>query len=222
MINRPRLNFVWVVILLQVALINAHNLMALTLYCIYAWLGGVGKSNPDVINQSVRATPLAARHLIALCPRLCWGWGYRRISGYLLSSKMTSVSLQNLIGVSLLDYRNFFVPFGDLMACSRSRYDAGAINGLKELTILGVAQWGLALRWWTICALWHYTRGYRTRHPQTYSGAVYFTLMGLFMVWLVTPSAMAFWEFLSPLQLLQFPWRLLGPIAGMSWQSSLD
>ena len=61
-----------------------------------------------------------------------------------------SVNLQNLIGVALLDYRNFFVPLGDLLMIT-PRHDAGAINGLSELTIPRYCSVGISFAWWTIC-----------------------------------------------------------------------
>ncbi len=201
------LKFLWVV-LLQVALINAHNLMALTLtVLVLGWV--IWESLIPIINRRSGQSNWKAT-LITLSA-IILGVGVSASFWLPVILENTSVSLQNLIGVSLLDYRNFFVPWGDLLMFT-PRYDAGAINGLKELTILGVAQWGLALIG-GLSALWLYTRGHRSPHPKNYIGALYFTLLGLFMIWLVTPASAGFWEFLSPLQLLQFPWRLLGPVA---------
>jgi len=206
--DRPTpLNFISVV-LLQVALINAHNLMALTLTALtLGWI--IWESAIPLLNQ--RSGRANWRNTILTLFTIVLGMGASASFWLPVVLENTSVSLQNVIGVALLDYRNFFVPIGDLLTVT-PRYDAGAINALKELTILGVAQWGLALLG-GLSALWLYMRGHRSHHPKTYIGMLYFIIMGLFMLWLVTPSASTFWEFLSPLQLLQFPWRLLGPIA---------
>jgi len=200
------LNFLWVV-LLQVALINAHNLMALTLTGLtLGWI--LWESLLPVFNR--RSGQTNWLHTGILLAAIILGMGASAEFWLPVLLESGSVNLQNLTGVALLDYRNFFVPFDDLLMFP-PRHDAGGVNALKELTILGVAQWGLALIG-GLSGVWLYVRGYRSRHPQTYSGVFYFTLIGLFMIWLVTPSAVTVWKNIRPLQLLQFPWRLLGPI----------
>jgi hypothetical protein len=67
-----------------------------------------------------------------------------------------AVRLANLTGVAgvpELDYRNFFVPLGDLLAFS-PRPDAGAVNGLEHRLHLGVMQWLLALAGTGVCLWW--------------------------------------------------------------------
>jgi hypothetical protein len=59
-------------------------------------------------------------------------------------------NLTNDAGVPELDYRNFFVPPGDLLAPS-PRPDAGAVNGLEHRLNLGVMQWLLALVGVVVC-----------------------------------------------------------------------
>lgn len=200
------LNF-GLVVLLQVVLINSHNLMALTLTALIlawiAWEGGIHHLNRRASRLDWKPPTLA---LLAIL--LGMGASANFWLPVLLESD--SVNLQNLTGVALLDYRNFFVPIGDLLSMT-PRHDAGAINGLSELLIIGVAQWGLALLGLMISG-WMYVRGYRTRHPQTYLGVSFFGLMALVMIFLITPSAVGLWDSLRPLQFLQFPWRLLGPI----------
>ncbi len=200
-------NFITVVVL-QVALIHAHNLMALTLTGLsMAWI--LWETLIPLTNRRSGQAYWQASILAMLAILLGMGVSAGFWVPVLLESG--SVNLQNLTGVSLLDYRNFFVPFGDLLAFP-PQHDAGAINGLKELTILGVAQWILALVGLLIPS-WLYIRGVRSRHPQTYLGLFFFTLMAVIMIFLVTPSAGLLWDSVRPLQFLQFPWRLLGPVA---------
>ena len=200
------LNFVWVVIL-QVALINAHNLMALTLTVLtvgwIVWEGVIQKVNFHASRVQWKPSAIAF---------LAVSMGMAVSANFWLPVLFESqtVNLQNLTGVALLDYRNFFVPLGDLLGMT-PRHDAGAINGLSELLIIGVAQWGLAL-FGLIITFLMYLRGYRTRHAQTYLGALFFTVMAVVMIFLMTPSAASFWESFRSVQLLQFPWRLLGPV----------
>lgn len=200
------LNFVWVVIL-EVALINAHNLMALTLTMLMLgwilWESVIQQSNHHASRQRWQPSALAFLAVIL-------GMGVSAGFWLPVLFESESVNLQNLTGVALLDYRNFFVPLGDLLAMT-PRHDAGAINGLSELLILGVAQWGLALVA-LIMTSRMYLQGYRTRHAQTYLGMLFFALMTLIMITLITPFAAGFWESFRAVQLLQFPWRLLGPV----------
>jgi hypothetical protein len=200
------LNFVWVIIL-QVALINAHNLMALTLTGLtigwILWEGIIQQRNYHASRIDWKPSAIAFLAIIL-------GMGVSANFWLPVLLESGSVNLQNLTGVALLDYRNFFVPIGDLLAMT-PRHDAGAINGLSELLILGVAQWGLALVGF-IMASRLYIQGYRSRHAQSYLGMVFFTLMAVVMIFLMTPSATGLWDSLRPLQLLQFPWRLLGPV----------
>ena len=200
------LNFVWVVII-QVALINVHNLMALTLTVLTVgwilWEGVVQQLNIHSSRVHWKPSIIAFFAVIMGMAVSANFW-----LPVLLESE--SVNLQNLTGVALLDYRNFFVPLGDLLAMT-PRHDAGAINGLSELLILGVAQWGLALLA-LVMTFRMYLGGYRSRHAQTYLGTLFFTVMALILIFLMTPSAADFWESFRSVQLLQFPWRLLGPV----------
>lgn len=200
------LNFVWVIVL-QVALINAHNLMALTLTVVtVGWI--LWESIIQWVNYHASRVHWKSSAIALLAILLGMAVSANFWLPVLLESH--SVNLQNLTGVALLDYRNFFVPLGDLLAVT-PRHDAGAINGLSELLILGVAQWGLALVGFVIASRM-YLRGYRTRHAQSYLGMLYFSLVAIGLIFLMTPSAGDFWESFRSVQLLQFPWRLLGPV----------
>ena len=200
-------NFAWL-ILLQVALINAHNLMAVVLTGVtLAWLlleTAIQHINREASRLSPRSSLLA---LLAI------GLGMGVSASFWLPVLLESDSthLENLTVAGLLDYRDGFVRLDELLSAPPIN-DAGAINGLRELKILGPAQWTLALLG-ALSGLWLYIRGYRTAHPQTLLGAALFSLLSLLMLALLLPSAAGIWHGLRPLQFLQFPWRLLGPVA---------
>ncbi len=202
-----RLNFL-AVALLQAALINAHNLMALTLtgICI-AWL--LFETATQHFNREAsQLTPRSA--LLSLLALLL---GIMLAASFWLPVLLESdsVHLENLTASGLLDYHRNFARFGDLLA-SPPIHDAGAINGLRELRVLGVAQWIAALTG-ALGGAALYARGYRTRHPQAFLGALFFGLLALALIFLMTPASASAWAGLRPLRFLQFPWRLLGPAA---------
>jgi len=135
-------------------------------------------------------------------------------------------NLTNDAGVPELDYRNFFVPLGDLLAAS-PRPDAGAVNGLEHRLNLGVMQWLLALGGVVVCG-WRLVatsnqrsasskklsaspHSLTTSHPLL--STLYFALAGLGCIFLMLPQAEGVWSLVRPFALLQFPWRLLGPVA---------
>ncbi|MBN8592903.1 MAG: glycosyltransferase family 39 protein [Anaerolineae bacterium] len=142
-------------------------------------------------------------------------------------------NLTNDAGVPELDYRNFFVPLGDLLAAS-PRPDAGAVNGLEHRLNLGVMQWLLALGGVVVCG-WRLVatsnqrsasskklsavryqpsaspHSLTTSHPLL--STLYFALAGLACIFLMLPQAEGVWTLVRPFALLQFPWRLLGPAA---------
>ena len=125
-------------------LILAHNLMALTLTAwLIAWLLWGG------IVQFIEVYRQTERDWLRFRP---YGMGLVAVgvglglAGYFwipVLLETESVNLSNLTAVALLDFRNFFVPIEKLLSPA-SIHDAGAINGLKELTILGVGNWLLA------------------------------------------------------------------------------
>lgn len=88
--------------------------------------------------------------------------------------------------------------------------DAGAINGLRELPMLGLAQWALAGLGSTM-ALLLYIGGYRTRHPQAFLGTAYFATLAVLLIALTQPAAGGLWSGSPLLQQLRAPSRLLGP-----------
>ena len=196
-------NFI-LLVLLQAALVNAHNLMALTLSAIaLAWIGFetlVQRWNREAGRLDWRPGALAVLALLLGMAASATFW-----LPVLLESD--TVHLQNLTVAGLLDYRHNFVPLGDLLS-PPPIHDAGAINGLSELKIVGIAQWTLALAGGATAG-GLYLRGCRTRHPQAFLGGLFFALLALLLTALTVPRALGLWDALRPLQFLQFPWRLL-------------
>ncbi len=195
-------------VLLQAALINAHNLMALVLTGMtLAWIAF--EAALQYLNRE--ASRLAWRPAVWALLAMALGAGAAATFWLPVLLESDSVHLQNLTVAGLLDYREAFVRLSDLLAAPPI-HDAGAINGLSELKILGLAQWMLALLALAATAAL-YIRGYRSLHPQSFLGILYFTIIALAMLILVLPGALPFWDSFRPIQFLQFPWRLLGPIA---------
>lgn len=201
------LNFV-LVFVSQAALINAHNLMAVSFtVIILVWVifeTGVQFFNREAGRMKTGPNLLAILALVSGTSAAASFW-----LPAILESE--SVQLENLRAPGALHYSGHFVPLGKLLSHTPIQ-DAGAINGLLELRILGVGQWVAALTG-TLGAALLYVRGYRTRHPQTFLGAAFFGLLAITLIFLTMPASRSIWNELRPLQFLMFPWRLLGPAA---------
>ncbi len=186
-------------------LINAHNLMAVVLTGLLGvWL---------VWNSLLVG---ARRAALALGALVC-GVGLAAYFWLPVLIEHNEVQLNNLIVLSELDYRNFFVPLRDLLAFPQ-RLDGGAINGLMPLSHLGPAQWGLALVGVVGVILWRWQK--RATSPLnplsmhregTIHTLVFFAVMGALTVFLITTRSEAIWSAVPQLSFLQFPWRFLGP-----------
>ena len=200
------INFL-IVFLVQVTLINAHNLMAVTFTAIaFAWVVFetlIQQFNRESSQMNARTGALAGLAMLlgGLAAATFW---------LPILLERDSVHLENLIVPGLLDYRGNFLRLETLLS-PPFIHDAGKINGLRELRILGIAQWALAVAGGG-SAMLLYIRGFRTRHPQAFLGTAFFALLVLVLIALMLPEAEGVWSGLRPLQLLQFPWRLLGPI----------
>ncbi len=200
-------NFFWV-FLLQLALIHAHNLVALTLTAIAAaWIvieTAIQRFNREASQMNGRSGLLALLALLlgALGAASLW-----------LPVVVDSESLRMapLANAGLLDHSANFVRLETRLSPAPIN-DAGAINGLRDLPILGVAQWIAALTGALGAALL-YIGGYRTRHPQAFLGAAFFSLLSMALIFFTTPASLSIWESLRALQYLQIPGRLLGPLA---------
>ena len=187
-------------------LIIAHNLMALALTALLcAWLIWNGVAT-HIAGQSLRPYVLAASAVVL-------GIGLAAYFWLPVLLEADTVNLRNLTGVALLDYRNFFVPLADLLG-PMPRPDLGSINGLRNVTVLGLPQWTLALAGFITTLIFIGRQLRAGKHDDALlRQGVYFALLALMLLFLVTLTARPLWETLRFLPLLQFPWRLLGPMA---------
>lgn len=184
-------------------LIITHNLMAVTITVLLAlWL--LWRMLPYVRAGRDALRPFGVAFLAGL---IGIGLGAHFWLPVVLESP--TVNLDNLTGVSLLNYENFFVPLGDLLALPPIA-DDGEINALRNVLTLGVAQWVLALVGFvTVTVLTIRAR----QGTLVFWQALFFGVMALVLIVLITPASAPLWSSLRPLQFLQFPWRLLGPVA---------
>ena len=198
------INFL-LVCLLQVALINAHNLMALTLTAIaFAWVifeTLIQQFNREASQVIARSAAWAALAMLLGILAAATFW-----LPILLEGDAVPLEYRGEV-----DFRGNF-PRLEALLSPPPISDAGAINGLRDVRILGVAQWTLAVAG-AVSALLLYIRGYRSRHPQAFLGSAFFSLLALTLIALMLPAAAGVWSSLRPLRFLQFPWMLLGPTA---------
>lgn len=196
------------VFLLQISLSSAQDSMALLLTAIaIAWVSfetAIQRFNREASQMS------AWSGLLALLAVLL---GIAASATFWLPALLESGSppAEKLANAGLLDEDREFLGLRDLLLPAPIQ-DAAAINGLGERRVLGSAQWMAALMG-ALGAAALYIRSYRTRHPQTFLGAAYFGALALTLICLMTPSAAEIWAGLLSSQLLEFPGRLLGPLA---------
>jgi hypothetical protein len=107
-----------------------------------------------------------------------------------------------VVGPGHFDFRNHFVPLAELLSPSRL-VDMGAVAARYHHN-LGLAQWLLALAGAAALA--------RRGSPQR-RALLFFVLIGVLLVFLMTRASLRVWETLPWLEYLQFPWRILGTAA---------
>lgn len=108
----------------------------------------------------------------------------------------------SVIGHGHFDFRSHFVALTELLAPSRIM-DLGAVAPRYRMNV-GLAQWLLA---GAGSALLIHRRIRRQR------AFLFFGLVSVTLVFLMTSASCFVWEAIPPLAYLQFPWRLLGPAA---------
>jgi hypothetical protein len=196
-------------------LVITHNLMALVLTGLLAgWL--VWHFVADAVTQRLDGQlswQTLWRPYGVLTGALVGGLGLSAYFWLPALGETSAINLSNVTAVPALDYRNAFVALGDLLGFA-PRMDEGAINGLRHILTLGVVQWVLALAGLltTFVMIGHALRRGEHDHPLL-RNAIYFAVMALVMIFLMLPASLFLWDALSPLALLQFPWRFLGPVA---------
>ena len=203
------------------AIILSHNLMAMVFFgLLLVWaLWRLGVSNlvrlrarlpKDVaafaggLLSEGRFPAADVRSIIVLLPLLL-GAGLAAFFWLPVGLERDAVNLTSLIGNgSHFDFRNHFLSPGELFAPSRF-LDWGATEP-DFLFNLGLAQWALALT--GVVAL---VTG-RARRP---GHASFFALAAAILLFMMTPASTFLWESIPLLPYLQFPWRLLGPVAAI-------
>ncbi len=200
-------------------LVITHNLTALSGFgMILAWIAWHGLTR-SVSWRNVRVAGIAA----------VLGVG---VAGYFwlpVLLERGEVKLENLIAVSQLDFRNFFVPLPNLLAFT-PRPDNGAINGLLHQLNMGVAQWTLALAG-VIGIVFLTAKAQRSQREEGVVGAqhiseatapfagtyslramLFFALASLALIFIISPLSTWLWDTFNALAYFQFPWRFLGPL----------
>ena len=174
------------------ALVISHNLMALALTgFLLAW----------VLWEGARR---GRAHLLRGLAALALGVGLTAYFWLPVLAERDAVQLENLVALAELDYRNFFVPLPHLLSLV-PLLDGGALNGLRSLQNLGIAQWTLALAGLAAAAL----LARRTLGRD----ALFFGLMAGALLLLIIPAGDFLWAGPLPLSYFQFPWRFLGPLS---------
>ncbi len=183
--------------LLQAALISTGLVTALVLTgIVVVWLGVetlIQLFNREASQMRARSGALAALALLL----------------GLLASATIWLPMAQADKSAAPEWRVGFLTLEDLLSPPPIQ-DAGALNGLRELSSLGLAQWALA-GLGALSALALYVSGYRTRHPNAFLGAACFSALAILLIALMQPAAADLWSD-SPLQ-LRAARRLLGPAA---------
>ncbi len=194
--------------LLQIGLVNSHNLMAVVLTGMaFAWIAFetlLQWFNREASQMTARGGALAA---------LALALGIFGSATFWLPVVLErdSVQLENLLVASIVGKQWSLIRLETLFSPTPIA-DIGAQIALRPVHALGLAQWGLAGSG-VVTALGLYIRGYRTRHPQTFLGLTCFAVVACLLIGLMLPAAEGLWNGLRPLQFMQFPWRFLGPVA---------
>ncbi len=109
----------------------------------------------------------------------------------------------NVAGPGHFDYHNHFISLSMLLSPSPA-LDFGA-TALRYIYNLGLIQWLLF-----ILAL---IVGIVRRKEVTGKIESFFLTVSAILVFLITPQSTFLWEAFPPAAIMQFPWRLLGPVA---------
>lgn len=115
-----------------------------------------------------------------------------------------------VIGPGHFDFHEHFLSLAELLAPSRV-FDLGATAPHYRYN-LGLAQWLLALP--SLGAFFYLkTRKNSDQTLSSHTGAslLYFILVGVGLVFLMTSASVPVWESVPGVPYLQFPWRLMGP-----------
>lgn len=181
-------------VVLWAALILTHALMALVFSAILvAW----------IVWQLVLLRP-GRSHLKFEMMYLILALGLSAIYWLPFILERNAVHL-SVVGPGQFDFHNHFVAWRDLFAVSPT-LDLGA-TAPRYIRNLGLAQWSLALLVIPVVIRFR-------REPQT-RRLMFFALGSLFLIFLILSPSAFIWERVPLMSFIQFPWRLLGPVAAM-------
>lgn len=176
------------------AVILVHNLMAMVFGALLGawWLWQV-----VVVPRSAEDGPWWAGGLA-----LALGVGLAAFFWLPLILERHAVTLHNLVGGGHYDYRSHFLTLADWLAPSL-RLDWGATEPAYRFN-LGLAQWILGAAGLALGLTWRHA-GRRQ--------LLFWVVAAGFLLFLTLPLSTPLWQLTPLLPYLQFPWRLLGPIA---------
>ncbi len=202
--DAPNLRNFLLVLLLEVALINTHNLSAAFFTgIVFAWLGFEGlvqRLNREASQLDFRGEVWAALALLLGVLAAATFWFPVLLEGH-------TVSLEGLIrDRGSVHWRSL----GALLEIPDQFYSIGRPD-LAESLHVGIAQWTFALAG-AVGALALYVRGYRSRHPNVFLAAIFFFGLSLALIAMMLPWARSLWQSFGPLGYMQYPFRLLAPI----------
>ncbi|MCA9988803.1 MAG: hypothetical protein KDE59_31070, partial [Anaerolineales bacterium] len=182
--------------LLTAAVITSHNLLALVFFALLlAW--GLWQF----------ALPGERQRKLWLLGALGLGVGLAAFFWLPVALEQNEINLSTLLGSGEqdnFDFRNHFLGWRELLAPS-ARLDWGASEP-EFLFNLGIMQWGLA-----IVAI----VGLLTGKERTGRQLGYFALAAVGLIFMMLPLSEPLWSAIPFVEYLQFPWRLLGPVAFM-------
>ena len=182
--------------LFTAAIITSHNLLAMVFFALLlGW--ALWQTSSDWQDRS-------NRWLIAA---LFAGVGLAAFFWLPVGLEQDAVNLNTLLGAGEqdnFDFRNHFLTLGTMLSPSRL-IDWGATEP-EFVFNLGMLQWVLALVGGTALV-----RGRVAQKRQ----AIFFVTAVLGLLFMMLPWSEPIWAALPLIEFLQFPWRLLGPIAFM-------
>jgi len=192
------------VILIEAALINTHNLLAVLFtgvaFAWLAWEGLIQRVNREAGRLDARGDLWAALALLL---------GILAAASFWLPILLErhSITREGLFKDWSISY---WRSLGDLLKMA-DQFFTWARPHSAESYHIGIAQWTYALAG-AGGALALYIRGYRSRHPGAFLAALFFLLLSLALVSMALPWSHPLWHSFAPFRYLQFPMRFLGPI----------
>lgn len=185
------------------ALVCAHNLMGMILSAVLLgwviWQQLVKRSPQSADGPAHAHAPRLGLQLVALA----LGVGLTAFFWLPVALEQGAVQLGNLVSEGgHFDFRSHFVGLGELLRPS-PLLDLGATEP-KPAFNLGPAQWLMAVVG---------VSGLLLRRRTGWKGALFFAVAGLILLFLVLSLSEPIWSTVPLMPFIQFPWRLLGPLA---------